>query len=116
MKKQAEERKALEEKRKREAEFLRQQAEKARLERESQKEQETPQIPPAELKKIRLKEGYEEVKDKFVQQHTQIRDKYGVRWLLCECCGKIAPDGEFGSYGGTNRMNLGKCRDCYRRK
>lgn len=116
MKKQDEERKALEEQRKREAEFLRQQAEKARLERESRKEQETPQISPAELKEIRLKEGYEEVKDKFVQQHTQIRDKYGVRWLLCECCGKIAPDGEFGSYGGMNRMNLGKCRDCYRRK
>lgn len=106
----------MEEKRKREAESLRQQAEKARLERESRKKQETTQISPAELKEIRLKEGYEEVKDKFVQQHTQIRDKYGVRWLLCECCGKIAPDGEFGSYGGTNRMNLGKCQDCYRRK
>lgn len=116
MKKQAEERRTLEEKRKQEAEFLRQQAERARLERESRKEQETPQISPAELKKLRLSEGYEEVKDKFVQQHTQIRDKYDVRWVRCECCGKIAPDGEFGSYGGTDHMNLGKCRDCYRRK
>lgn len=116
MKKQAKERRALEEKRKQEAEFLRQQAERARLERESRKEQETPQISPAELKKLRLSEGYEEVKDKFVQQCTQIRDKYGVRWVRCECCGKIAPDGEFGSYGGTDHMNLGKCRDCYRRK
>lgn len=80
------------------------------------KEQETPQISSAELKKLRLSEGYEEVKDKFVQQCTQIRDKYGVRWVRCECCGKIAPDGEFGSYGGTDHMNLGKCRDCYRRK
>jgi len=115
-KKQAEERRALEEKRKREAEILKQQSEKAMLEREVRKEQDVPKISPAERKKIRLNEGYEEVKDKFVQQHTQIRDKYGVRWIQCECCGKIATDGEFGSYGGTNRMNLGKCRDCYRRK
>lgn len=69
----------MEEKRKCEAEFLRQQTEKTSLEQESQKEQETPQIFPAELKKIILKEGYEEVKDKFIQQYMQIRDKYDVR-------------------------------------
>lgn len=116
MKKQATKMKALAEKRKREVEVLRQQFEKERLERESRTEEKTLQVSPAELKKLRLSEGYEEVKDKFVQQHTQIRDKYDVRWVQCECCGKIAPDGEFGSYGGIDHMNLGKCRNCYRRK
>lgn len=116
MKKQAEERKALEEKHKREAKLLKQQYEKTRLERESKIKQETPLVSPDEMKKIRLNEGYEEVKDKFVQQNMQIRDKYDVRWVQCEYCGKIAPDGQFISYGGINRINLGICRDCYRRK
>ena len=30
----------------------------------------------------------------------------------CECCGKIAKESEFKSYGGINHVNLGICYDC----
>ena len=60
--------------------------------------------------------GYNEVKDKFVQQESQIRDLFGTRWVKCEICGEIKPESEFGSYGGPNHVNLGVCYKCSRRK
>jgi hypothetical protein len=55
---------------------------------------------------------YNEVKDKFTQQHTQIRDSFGIRWIKCEICGEIKSESEFGDYGGPDRVNLGKCYKC----
>lgn len=55
--------------------------------------------------------GYEDVKDKFTQQDEQIRDRFDIRWIQCEKCRKIKPEGEFIQYGG-NKINLGLCRDC----
>lgn len=75
-----------------------------------------PPISIAEQKENQLHDGYEEVKDRFVQQIEPIRDKYGVRWVKCERCGKIAADGEFGAYGGANHVNLGVCSDCYKKR
>lgn len=68
-----------------------------------------------EMRDKRLKVGYEEVKELFTQQDTQIRDTYGQRWAKCEVCGEIKPDFEFVSYGGINSVNLGICRDCSRK-
>lgn len=59
--------------------------------------------------------SYNEVKDKFTQQEFQIRDSSGRRWIQCELCGEIKPESEFGSYGGTNHVNLGVCYKCSRR-
>jgi len=56
--------------------------------------------------------GYEQVKDKFVQQIEPIRDSFNNRWVKCEECGKIKRDTEFWSYGGLNRVNLGHCNLC----
>ena len=82
---------------------MRKEREKAlELERERQK-----QI--AEILDINC---YNEVKDKFTQQQTPIRDSLGRRWVQCELCGEIKLESEFGSYGGTNHVNLGKCREC----
>ena len=55
------------------------------------------------------------LKDKFTQQEFQIRDSSGRRWIQCELCGDIKPESEFGSYGGTNHVNLGVCYKCSRR-
>lgn len=60
-------------------------------------------------------EAYNEVKDLFTQQDTQIRDSRGVRWVKCEICGKILPSDKFASYGGSNHINLGTCNDCSRK-
>ena len=46
------------------------------------------------------------------QQEVQARDSEGNRWIKCECCGKIAKESEFKSYGGINHVNLGICYDC----
>ena len=46
--------------------------------------------------------GYEQVKNRFVQQTEQIRDSFGIRWIKCELCGEIKSDAEFSSYGGLN--------------
>lgn len=60
--------------------------------------------------------GYAQVKDCFNQQTTPIRDDYGYRWIECEICGEIKRDVDFPSYGGLNRVNLGQCAVCLRKK
>jgi DNA helicase-2/ATP-dependent DNA helicase PcrA len=59
---------------------------------------------------------YDQVKDKFNQQTSQIYDSSGQRWIQCEICGEIKPESEFGSYGGPGHVNLGKCYKCTRDK
>lgn len=60
-------------------------------------------------------ESYNEVKDLFTQQDTQIRDSQDVRWIKCELCGQILPEDKFVSYGGQNHINLGICNECDRK-
>jgi hypothetical protein len=60
--------------------------------------------------------GYEQIKDKFVQQTEQIRDSYGYRWVKCKYCGEIKRESEFTSYGGINHVNLGDCALCSRER
>ena len=57
---------------------------------------------------------YNEVKDKFVQQETPIKDSSGRRWVQCELCHEIKEDRKFSSYGGMHHVNLGKCSKCSR--
>jgi ATP-dependent exoDNAse (exonuclease V) beta subunit len=84
-------------------EELRKEREKAlEIERERQKQ----------IAEMRLANSYNEVKDKFTQQEHPIRDSSDRRWVQCELCGEIKLESEFGSYGGTNHVNLGKCREC----
>ena len=87
-------------------EELRKEREKAlEIERERQKQ----------IVEMRLANSYNEVKDKFTQQEHQIRDSSGRRWVQCELSGEIKLESEFGSYGGTNHVNLGVCYICSRR-
>ena len=81
------------------------------LEEERKKEEERIKI---KAKQAEL-EAYNEVKDLFTQQDTQIRDSRGVRWIKCEICGQILPSDKFVSYGGLNHINLGTCNDCSRK-
>jgi len=53
-----------------------------------------------------------EIIKQLQQQEVQARDSEGNRWIKCECCGKIAKESEFKSYGGINHVNLGICYDC----
>ena len=86
--------------------MLRKEREKAlELERERKKQ----------IAEMHYANSYNEVKDKFTQQEFQIRDSSGRRWIQCELCGEIKPESEFGSYGGTNHVNLGVCYKCSRR-
>lgn len=57
---------------------------------------------------------YNEVKERFIQQETPIKDSSGQRWVQCEICHKIKETTEFSSYGGDKRVNLGKCSKCSR--
>ena len=63
-------------------------------------------------KKRREDEFRKNMEDNFKQQHTQIRDAEGNRWIECEYCGLFAKENEFVSYGGKNRKNLGTCKRC----
>ena len=69
-------------------------------------------MPKKDLKQERYKNGYEDVKDLFVQQTSIIRDRYKIRWVKCEKCCAIKQDVEFASYGGENHVNLGLCTEC----
>ena len=64
----------------------------------------------------RRSEGLNEVKDQFGQQTKIIRDRFGNRWIKCEKCGVVGQEGEFVSYGGKNRVNLGMCKKCNNRR
>lgn len=93
-----------------EQEEKRKEQEQKRQERE--KAREADRIRQQQIAERYYTKGYDEVKDKFIQQHTQIRDSFGVRWIKCEICGEIKPASEFGDYSGPNRVNLGKCYKC----
>lgn len=58
----------------------------------------------------------EEILERINQQDVQVRDSHGRRWIRCEYCGKVAPADYFNSYGGPNRLNLGICEDCARKR
>lgn len=65
-----------------------------------------------EQEKERIALGYEQVKDMFTQQTSQIWDSFGNRWIQCKCCSDIKRSTEFSSYGGANHVNLGLCNSC----
>lgn len=50
--------------------------------------------------------------ERMNQQEEQVRDSQGRRWIKCEFCGMIALESKFSSYGGTNHINLGICKEC----
>lgn len=62
--------------------------------------------------KVERREIEDNIIKQLQQQEVQARDSEGNRWLKCECCGKIAKESEFKSYGGINHVNLGICYDC----
>lgn len=72
--------------------------------------------PKKDPKQERYENGYEDVKDLFIQQTRIIRDRYKTRWVKCEKCDKIKQDVEFATYGGHRHVNLGICRDCSRKQ
>lgn len=82
---------------------------KKRMEEEERKKEQERKIIDEQL-------AYQDVKDKFTQQHTPILDRNGKRWIKCRICNEIKRDYEFGDYGGENEVNLGKCNACYENK
>ena len=140
MKKEEEKRKAVaaqqaEETRKRLEEFRRSEEERVRIREEhlqhyaeeQRRQQEEREKKQAEEKALREEKariakeekynlGLSDVKDKFTQQESIVRDRFGNRWVKCEGCGAIKQDVEFASYGGIGHVNLGTCRDCSRKR
>ncbi len=82
------------------------QQEEARLRREKEEAERRAEI------KRREDDFKNNIADNFTQQHTPVRDAEGNRWIKCECCGLIAMENEFTSYGGANHVNLGTCKSC----
>ena len=80
--------------------------EEARIRREKEEAERRAEI------KRREDDFRKNMADNFTQQHTQVRDAEGNRWIKCEYCGLIAKENEFTSYGGTNHVNLGTCKSC----
>jgi len=85
------------------------------LRKEREKALELERVRQKQIAEMHYVNSYNEVKDKFTQQEFQIRDSSGRRWVQCELCGEIKSESEFGSYGGTNHVNLGVCYKCSRR-
>lgn len=61
-------------------------------------------------------ERYEKLKRSVLpyidQQERRVVDEEGNRWIRCEFCGEVKREGEFVSYGGRNKINLGRCKVC----
>lgn len=93
-----------------------QREEQERKLKEQEKAREAARIYQQQVAERNYLKGYNEVKDKFVQQHTQIKDSLGNRWVRCEICGRIKQANECYDVGGTDRVNLGKCLECDKRK
>ncbi len=123
------ERKRREEAEKQRAEYLKQQqleaerwkeeqkkrqeeAEKRRAEEAEKRRLEEETI--AEEKRRREEEFRRNIEERLKQQKTQVIDSYGIRWIRCEFCGKIARESEFPFYGGAMgvHLNLGTCKEC----
>lgn len=118
-------RKAEEERRRRELEEWRIAHEKQIREEEERRRIEAEQ---AKLRRVRerLEEEnkrkqdeaacYEEIKLIIDDQTKVAHDHLDRRWVKCEQCGEIKLAEEFAWYGGTNKSNLGICRDCCRKE
>lgn len=92
-----------EERRRIEAEQAKIRREKERLEEENKRKQDEAVC-------------YEEIKLIIDDQTKVARDQLDRRWVKCEQCGEIKLAEEFAWYGGTNKSNLGICRDCCRKE
>lgn len=61
-------------------------------------------------------EDYESRKNSVLehldQQERPVLDALGKRWIRCEFCGEVKEEAEFVSFGGRNRVNLGRCLCC----
>jgi hypothetical protein len=61
-------------------------------------------------------EDYESRKNSVLehldQQKRPVLDALGKRWIRCEFCGEVKEEAEFVSFGGRNRVNLGRCLCC----
>ena len=86
------------------------------LRKEQEKSLELERAMQEQIAEIHYANGYNEVKDKFTQQKVQIRDSSGRRWVQCEVCLEIKPDKDFCYFGGYNRVNLGLCYSCKKKK
>lgn len=70
--------------------------------------------PTAKTSNISYEQSRQEILHLMIQQETQARDSLGRRWIKCEICGAVETEDKFGSYGGSNHINLGVCYDCSR--
>lgn len=104
------------ERRKRQEEAKREyerQAEEAAKRREEFKEKQRLEKERWEAEKREREEDFKRnLESNLSQQEKQVIDADGNRWIRCESCGKKAMAGEFVSYGGIGRINLGTCKDC----
>ena len=105
-----------EEMRRRKEEYEREQArqaeeaERIRQAREQKQKEENERL-EAE-RRLREENFKKNLEEELFQQETKVIDPDGNRWFRCEYCGKIAKADEFSSYGGTGKINLGKCYAC----
>ena len=53
-----------------------------------------------------------EVLPQMNQQHSQVKDSFGYRWIKCKLCGGVDTVDAFYTYGGVNEINLGNCNNC----
>ena len=117
---------AEEEKKRRAEEFLRWQAEnrerlrkeseeRQRVERKKREKEEADRKREAEEREQRVVEFARNLPEMLNQQDDWVVDADDNRWIRCERCGKIATTGEFWTYGGAGKMNIGICYDCQKR-
>ena len=103
-----------EEMRRRKEEYEREQArqaEEAERIRQAREQKEENERLEAE-RRLREENFKKNLEEELFQQETKVIDPDGNRWFRCEYCGKIAKVDEFSSYGGTGKINLGKCYAC----
>ncbi len=58
------------------------------------------------------KQEYDRILASLNQQHTQVHDVYGNRWVKCHSCGQAVTIFDTWKYGGVGEMNIGECFEC----
>lgn len=80
----------------------------------SSKDFNAPDIKELENRKGRKREiGYRDALKHDFASSDPFFDCFGMRWVVCKCCGQIKREDETKSYGGRGSENTGICNECW---
>lgn len=76
--------------------------------------QDHPQLREIENRKGTEREiGYRDAQKHDFTSSEPFYDCFGMRWVVCKCCGQIKREDETRLYGGRGSENMGICDECW---